>query len=164
MLQKSFGFEVWVIELSSRDEKRNILLCMSLLDFWAYKPSVLFSVLPKKQLFRFRRPRGRFSLLQGVSVHKDKFKIMITVGLSYIRKHSWWLACSPIFSIWVSSKKIPKSYIGWPQQPPTEKVPNISKKLDFWWSIPQKGTSIGHFGAKNDPSIRNRKFFDEIGL
>ena len=27
--------------------------------------------------------------LQGVSVQKDKFKIMITVGLSYIRKHSW---------------------------------------------------------------------------
>ena len=37
--------------------------------------------------------------IQGVSVHKEKFEIMITVGLSYIRKHSWWLACSPIFSI-----------------------------------------------------------------
>jgi hypothetical protein len=97
-------------------------------------------------------------------VHKDKFKIRITVGLSYIRKHSWWLACSPIFSIWVSSKKIPKSYIGWPQQPPTEKVPNISKKLDFWWSIPQKGTSIGHFGAGDDQTIWIRKFFEEIGL
>ena len=102
--------------------------------------------------------------LQGVSVQKDKFKIMITVGLSYIRKHSWWLACSPIFSIWVSSKKSQKSYIGWPQQPLTEKVPNISKKLDFWWSIPQKGTSIGHFGAWDDQTIRIRKFSEEIGL
>ena len=27
--------------------------------------------------------------VQGVSVQNDKFKIMITVGLSYIRKHSW---------------------------------------------------------------------------
>ena len=97
-------------------------------------------------------------------MHKDKFKIRITVDLSYIRKHSWWLACSPIFSIWVSSKKIPKSYIGWPQQPPTEKVPNISKKLDFWWSIPQKGTSIGHFGAGDDQTIWIRKFVEEIGL
>ena len=61
-------------------------------------------------------------------------------------------------------KKIPKSYIGWPQQPPTEKVPNISKKLDFWWSIPQKGTSIGHFGAGDDQTIWIRKFFEEIGL
>ena len=61
-------------------------------------------------------------------------------------------------------KKIPKSYKGWPQQPPTEKVPNISKKLDFWWSIPQKGTSIGHFGARDDQTIRIRKLFGEIGL
>ena len=69
---------------------------------------------------------------------------MITVGLSYIRKHSWCLAYSQISTIWVSSKKNQKSYIDWPQQPPTEKVPNISEKLHFWWSIPQKGTSIGH--------------------
>ena len=55
-------------------------------------------------------------------MHKDKFKIRITVGLSYIRKHSWWLACSPIFSIWVSSKKFQKSDIGWPRQPPTENM------------------------------------------
>ena len=47
---------------------------------------------------------------------------MIVVGLSYIRKHSWWLACSPIFSIWVSSKKNQKSDIGWPRQPPTENM------------------------------------------
>ena len=33
-------------------------------------------------------------VLQGVSVQNDKFKIMITVALSYIRKHSWQLACS----------------------------------------------------------------------
>ena len=45
------------------------------------------------------------TLLKGVSVHKDKFNIMITVGLSYIRKHSWWIASSPISNIWVSSKK-----------------------------------------------------------
>ena len=25
-----------------------------------------------------------------------------------------------------------------PQQPPSERVPYISEKLDFWWSIPQK--------------------------
>ena len=30
---------------------------------------------------------------------------------------------------------------------------NISKKLDFWWSIPQKETIIGYFGARNDPTI-----------
>ena len=61
-------------------------------------------------------------------------------------------------------KKIPKSYIGWPKQPQTEKVPNVSKKLNFWWSIPQKGTSIGHLGARDDQTFRIRKFFEEIVL
>ena len=26
--------------------------------------------------------------------------------------------------------------------------------MDFWWSIPQKGTGIGHFGGRDDPTIR----------
>ena len=33
-----------------------------------------------------------------------------------------------------------------------------------WWSIPQKGTCIGHFGARNDPTIRISNFFDEMRL
>ena len=52
-----------------------------------------------------------------------------------------------------------KNNIGWPQQPPTERVSDIGKKLNFWWSISQKGASIGHFGAWNDQIIRIRKFF-----
>ena len=31
--------------------------------------------------------------------------------------------------------------------------------MEFWWSIPQKGASIGHFGARDDPAIRIRKLF-----
>ena len=33
--------------------------------------------------------------------------------------------------ICVSSTSFQKSSIGWPQQPPTERVTDISKKLDF---------------------------------
>ena len=55
-------------------------------------------------------------------MQNDKFKIMIMVGLSYIKKHSRWLACSQISSIWVSTKKFQKSTIGWPHQPPTENM------------------------------------------
>ena len=51
--------------------------------------------------------------------------------------------------ICVSSPSFQKNSIGWPQQPLTERVSDISEKFDFWWSIPQKGTSIGHFGASN---------------
>ena len=36
--------------------------------------------------------------------------------------------------------------------------------LIFDDSFLQKGASIGHIGAKNDPIIRIRKFFGEIGL
>ena len=45
-----------------------------------------------------------------------------------------------------------------PQQPPSERVPYISEKLDFWWSIPQKITNIGYFGASDDQIIGIRKF------
>ena len=71
---------------------------------------------------------------------------------------------SPGAAIWISSTSFQKSNIAWPQQPPTEKVPNISEKLDFWWSIPQKGTSIGNFGARDDQTIMIRNFLEEIGL
>ena len=32
--------------------------------------------------------------------------------------------------------------------------------MDFWWSIPQKWFSIGHFGAKDHWTIRISKYFD----
>ena len=35
------------------------------------------------------------------------------------------------------------------------------KKLNFWWSIPQKRASIGHFGVRDDPTIRT---IGEMGL
>ena len=69
----------------------------------------------------------------------DKFKIMITVGLSYIRKHSWWLlACSQF----ECHKKIQKSNIGWPQQPPTEKMLKFNL---FYDTLAYMATSGGHF-------------------
>ena len=36
-----------------------------------------------------------------------------------------------------------------------QKVLNINEKLDFSWSILQKGTSIGYFCANDDQIIRN---------
>ena len=76
----------------------------------------------------------------------------------------WCLVGSGGLDIWVSSISFQKSNIGWPQQPPTESVSNISEKLDFWWSIPQKGTGIGHLGAWDDQTIRISIFFDEMRL
>ena len=55
------------------------------------------------------------------------------VGLHYIRKHSRWLACCQISTIWVSSKKFQKSNIGWPLQPPTEKI--LKFNMEFYVTI-----------------------------
>ena len=66
--------------------------------------------------------------------------------------------------IWVLSIFFQKSNIGWPQQPLTSKLQDTSKNLDFWWSNPQKGISIGHFGARGDAIIKIRNFFEEKGL
>ena len=52
----------------------------------------------------------------------------------------------------------------WPQQPPTESLSNISEKLDFWWSIPQKGNGISHLGARDDPTIKLNNKFGEMRL
>ena len=76
----------------------------------------------------------------------------------------WCLVASRGVDICVSSTSFQKNDIGWPQQPPTERVSDISEKLDFWWSIPQKGTVIDHLGARDDQIIRICKFFDEMRL
>ena len=46
--------------------------------------------------------------------------------------YSWGLG------IWVSSTSFLKNNIGWPQQPPSERVPYFSEKLDFWWPFHKK--------------------------
>ena len=54
--------------------------------------------------------------------------------------------------------------MGWPQQPPTEKIQDIREKWNFLISIPQQGTSIGHCGARNNPAISISHLFDEMRL
>ena len=73
------------------------------------------------------------------------------------------IAVSGGLDICVSSTSFQKNDIGWPQQPPTERVSDISKKLDFSWSIPQKGTGIGHLGARDDQTIRISNFLIKWG-
>ena len=43
----------------------------------------------------------------------------------------WCLVALGGLEFCVSSISFQKSNIGWPQQPPTERVSNISEKLDF---------------------------------
>ena len=66
--------------------------------------------------------------------------------------------------ICVSSTSFQKNDIGWPQQPPTERVSDINKKFDFCRSTQQKETGSGHLGARDDQTIRISKVFDEMRL
>ena len=43
----------------------------------------------------------------------------------------WFLLASGGLDICVSSTSFQKNDIGWPQQPPTERVSDISEKFDF---------------------------------
>ena len=106
----------------------------------------------------------QFHHVQGVSFRNGLYELALTdidmqvrFGLKMVLE-CWdreFLGTTTIFQ---------KSNISWPQQPPTERVPDISEKLDFWWSIPWKGASIGHIGARDDLTIRISNFFDEMRL
>ena len=49
----------------------------------------------------------------------------------------WCIVASEGVDSCVSLNRLKKNDMGWPQQPPTEKVPDISEKWYFLISIPQ---------------------------
>ena len=53
--------------------------------------------------------------------------------------------------------QISKSNMGWPQQPPTEKVLKSVKRMIF--DDPFHRNGIGHFGARDDQTIRMSNSF-----
>ena len=109
------------------------------------------------------QPPPRHGHLQGISYWNVKSNLGLTDRNMLVRlclKVSVW---SWVLDIWLSSSNFQKSNLDWPQQPLTEKMPCISKNLDFWLSIPQKMTIIGHFCAIDDQVIRIRKFLKKWG-
>ena len=108
----------------------------------------------------------RNSLLevQGISFLNWIFKLALRDTRTNIVFDLRCLVASGGADICVSSTSLKKNDVGWPQQPPTERLSDINEKLDFWWSIQQKGTVIGQFGVKNDPTIMISNCFDKMGL
>ena len=102
--------------------------------------------------------------VQGVSHWNKQSKSALTNGQIEIFNFISKVAYSGGYDIWFLSTSFQKSNIGWPQQPPTERMSDISEKLDFLWSIPQKGSGIDHLGAKDDQNIRISNFCDEMRL
>ena len=82
-------------------------------------------------------------------------------GIKYFLE-SWWLVGSGGFTIWVSSTSFQKISIGWPQQPPTEKV------LEFNWIFHDstqnfffsKHPNKAEFNDKDDSEVIRSNFTD----
>ena len=66
--------------------------------------------------------------------------------------------------IWPLSFKFNFGLMGWPQQPPRERVPKINRTEGFRWSIPHWETRMGHFGTMVDGNIKLSNFFCEMRL
>ena len=66
--------------------------------------------------------------------------------------------------IWHLSFKFNFCLMGWPQQPPRERVPKFSKIVGFWWSISHWETRIDYFGAMVDGNIKLSNLFCEMRL
>ena len=66
--------------------------------------------------------------------------------------------------IWPLSFKFNFGLMGWPQQPPRERVPKFNKIVGFWWSISHWETRIDHFGAMVDGNIKLSNLFCEMRL
>ena len=109
----------------------------------------------------FKNYVGWNSYIQGVSYWSMQSKSALRDRRFHNFIKLWCLVGSRGLEIWVASISFQKSNIGWPHQPPTERV---SVKLDFWWSISQKGTGISHSGARDDLIIRLNKICDEMRL
>ena len=98
--------------------------------------------------------QSAFSYIQSVSKWSDLNQMAQMGRRINSLVEVWCLVCSRGLPIRVSIISIQKSNIGWPQHFSTERISDISEKLDFWWSIQQKSTSIGHLGVRYDPTIR----------
>ena len=112
----------------------------------------------------FGRFDAGFFQIEGVSYWRMQSKSAQRGKKKNCLINSWCLVASGGLGIWVTSTNFQNNDIYWPQQPPTERVSDIGEKLDFWGSVPQKGTGIGHLGAKDNQTIRISKIFDEMRL
>ena len=76
-------------------------------------------------------------IVQGVSYWNVRFQMALRRRRINNFIELWCLVASGSLEICVSSTTFQKNDMGWPQQPPTEKVPDISEKWYFLISIPQ---------------------------
>ena len=129
--------------------------------FWvSYLVDSFLSYLPVKRIWRnkavcsvhcVRGQSGFFDLVLTERNMQIKFDLRLSVYSLGV-------------DIWLLSFKFNFGLMGWPPQPPRERVPKINKIVGFWWSILHYETRIGHFSVMVDEKIYLSNFLSEMRL
>ena len=94
----------------------------------------------------------------GINLCTENSQVRIQVRFSFVQLTR--VSIQEVKSLWVDHVVFPRLGTG-----DTDREDSKYRwKLDFWSSIQQKGSIIGHFGARDDQNIMTRKFFGKIGL
>ena len=118
--------------------------------FWKWYCPVVENVCTTV-IHRIREQSGFFNLVLTERNMQVKFDLRLSVY-------------SLSVDIWLLSFKFNFGLIGWPPQPPRERVPKINKIVGFWWSILHYETRIGHFSVMVDETNNLSNFLSEMRL
>ena len=110
------------------------------------------------------RYRTIHSFIQSVRGQSVFFNLALTERNMQVKFDLKLSVYSLGLDIWPLSFKFNFGLMGWPPQPPRERVPKINKTEGFWWSIPHWETRMGHFGTMVDGNIKLSNFFCEMRL
>ena len=121
----------------------------------------LFMII-KNTLFQFNilssrrtaRQKSEFMYLHSVQGQSGFFNLVLTERNMQVKYDLKLSVYSLGLEIWLLSFKFNFGLMGWPQQPPRERVPKFNKIVGFWWSISHWETRIDHFGAMVDGNIK----------
>ena len=130
-----------------------------------FNPNRLYTTI----YFRFLKTKNSYHRLKSSLLHRVRgqsvfFDLVLTERNMQIKFDLRLSVYSLGVDIWLLSFKFNFGLMGWPPQPPRERVPKINKIVGFWWSILHYETRIGHFSVMVDEKIYLSNFLSEMRL
>ena len=110
---------------------------------------------------KYSRVQKRIHCVRGQS---GFFNLALTEGNMQIKFDLKLSVYSSGVDIWLLSFEFNFGPVGWPPQPPRERVLKINKIEGFWWSISHWEAKIGLFGAMVNGNIKLSNLFCEMRL
>ena len=135
-----FHITIWRIAISFFEKKNYSITSLKVKFIYSEKAKKfceIFTLLLLTTVHCVRGQSGFFNLAQTEGNMQIKFDLKLSVHLLGVE-------------IWLLSFKFNSGLMGWPPQPPRERVLKINKIVDFWWYISNWETKIGLFGAMVD--------------